>query len=55
MAVLIPDEKCLVLLIKKKIWLVQYAAGYHPGTVAPHRTDGASLVLALSSVPISLF
>ena len=43
MAVLIPDEKSLVLLIKKIFWLVQDAAGYHPGPVAPPRTDGASL------------
>ena len=43
MAGLIPDEKCLILLIKKYVWLVQYAAGYHPGPVAPPRADGASL------------
>ena len=43
MAVLIPDEKSLVLLIKKIFWLVQDAAGYHLGPVAPPRTDGASL------------
>ena len=39
MAVLSPEEKCLILLIKKYFWLVQYAAGYHPGP----RADGASL------------
>ena len=33
MAVLIPDEKSLVLLIKKIFWLVQDAAGYHQGPV----------------------
>ena len=31
-------------LPKKYFWLVQYAAGYHPGPVAPPRTDGASLL-----------
>ena len=42
MAILIPNEKCLILLIKN-FWLAQYAAGYHPGPLAPPRTDGASL------------
>ena len=28
---------------KKYFWIVQCAAGYHPGPVAPPRTDGASL------------
>ena len=27
---------------KKHFWLVQYAAGYHRGPVAPPRTDEAS-------------
>ena len=49
MAVIIPDEKCLILLIKKYCWLVQYAAGYHPGPVAPPKTDGASLAAFLCS------
>ena len=44
MAALIPDEKCLILLIQN-FWLIQYAAGYHPGPVAPPRTDEASLKL----------
>ena len=43
MAVLIPDEKCLILQKKKIFWLVQYTAGYHPGPVAPPITDGALL------------
>ena len=50
MAVLIPDEKCLILL-KKYFWLVQYAAGYHPGPVAPPRTDGASLTDTVLAPP----
>ena len=43
MAVLIPDEKSLVLLIKKIFWLVQDDAGYHPEPVVAPRTDGVSL------------
>ena len=46
MDVLIPDEKSLVLLIKKIFWLVQDAAAYHLGPVAPPRTYGASLKLS---------
>ena len=46
MAVLIPDEKCLILLITKYFWLVKYAAGYHPEPVAPPRIDGGFFVLA---------
>ena len=37
--VLIPDEKCLILLIKKYFRI--YAAGDHLGPVVPPRTDGA--------------
>ena len=29
----------------QKNWLVQYATGYHPGPVAPPRTDGASFLV----------
>ena len=43
MAVLIPNEKRLVLLIEIIFWPVQKAAGYHPGPVAPPTADGASL------------
>ena len=35
---------------KKYFWLVQYAAGYHPGQVAPPRTDGASLAAKWSNL-----
>ena len=35
MAVLILDEKWLILLIKIIFWTVQKATGYHPGPVAP--------------------
>ena len=38
-----------VLLIKKYFWLLQYAADYHPGPVAPPRTDGAPLSTMFSS------
>ena len=43
MAVLIPDKKCLILLIKKYFWLVQYASGYHLEPVASPSSPGASL------------
>ena len=50
MAVLIPDEECPILLIKKYFWLVQYAAGYHLGPVASPRTDGPSFVQLLLNI-----
>ena len=34
------DSFCL----SKKIWLVKYASGYHPGPEAPPRTDGAPFI-----------
>ena len=40
-------------LSKKYFWLVQYAAGYHPGPVAPPRTVGASLKSHLESLYIT--
>ena len=46
MAVLVPDEKSLVLLVKIFFLLVQYATGYHPWPVAPPTADGASFTLA---------
>ena len=55
MAVLIPDEKCLVRLIKKIFWPVQYTAGYHPGPVAPPRTDGDSLTDTVQAPPCRSF
>ena len=42
MAVLISDEKGLVLLTKSFLGLVQYATGYHPGPVVPPSADGTS-------------
>ena len=44
MAILIPDEKWLVLLVKIFFWLVYNATGHHLGPVAPPSSDGASLV-----------
>ena len=38
---------------QKHFRLVQYATGYHPGPVAPPRTDGASR-LELSQLGITL-
>ena len=46
MAVLVPDEKSLVSLVKIFFWLVQYATGYHPWPVAPPTADEASFILA---------
>ena len=43
MAVLIPDEKCLVFQVKIFFGILLYAAGYHPGPVTPPSADGASL------------
>ena len=45
MAVLIPDEKWLVLINKIIFWPVQKATGYHPGPVVPPTTDGASFIV----------
>ena len=46
MAVLVPDEKSLVSLVKIFFWLVQYATGYHLWPVAPPTADEASFILA---------
>ena len=51
MAALIPDEKCLISLIKILFWLVQYATGYHPGPVVPPTADGASFIAPSFSPP----
>ena len=49
MAVLILDEKWLILLIKIIFWAPQKATGYHPRPVAPPTADGASLVAKLTN------
>ena len=43
MAVLIPDEEWLVLIIKLFFWTVQKVTSYHPGPLATPTADGASL------------
>ena len=48
MAVLIPDEKWLVLLITIFFGTVQKAVVYHPGPVAPPTADGASFKPTIS-------
>ena len=49
MAVLIPDGKWLVSLIKIIFRLVQYATGYHPVPVVPPSADRASLYITQMS------
>ena len=43
MAVLIPDEKCLVLKNKNFSRVIKNTAGYHLGPVPPSAADGATL------------
>ena len=43
MALLIPDEKCLVLQHKTCPQVAKNAAGYHLGPVAPSAADPAQL------------
>jgi len=44
MALLIPDEKCLVAQLKSFPSVLKNAAGYHPGHVAPSAADPAPLL-----------
>ena len=46
MALLIPDEKCLVLQHEHLSLSSKNAAGYHPGPVAPSAADPALLTLS---------
>ena len=43
MALLIPDEKCLVLQLETFSLSSKNGTGYHPGAVAPSATDPAPL------------
>ena len=40
MATLIPDEKCLVLVLTETFGEANNAASYHPGLVPPTAADG---------------
>ena len=48
MATPIPDEKCLVLIVRKHFILAKNTAGYHPGPVESYASNGASFLLDLA-------
>ena len=45
-----PLDGCTCTAYKK--WLVQYTTGYHPGPMAPPRTDGATLTLLSNKLSV---